>query len=77
MVSSTLTDTSPTMTSLTIAATGKSPLLRGLPVPLKLDKPADVATVADVKAVLAAKFPRVWRKFGWHLTALTRLIVVC
>ena len=47
------------MDSLTIAAAGKSTLLRGFPVSLKLEKPADVATVADVKAALAAKFPRV------------------
>jgi len=48
------------MTSLTIAATGKSALLRGFPVSLKLEKPADVATIADVKAALAVKFPRLY-----------------
>jgi hypothetical protein len=47
------------MSSLTITATGKSTLLRGFPVSLKLEKPADVATVADVKAALATKFPQV------------------
>jgi len=47
------------MSSLTITATGKSTLLRGFPVSLKLEKPADVATVADVKAALAARFPKV------------------
>jgi hypothetical protein len=47
------------MSSLTITATGKSTLLRGFPVSLKLEHPADVATVADVKAALAAKFPQV------------------
>jgi very-long-chain enoyl-CoA reductase len=47
------------MGSLTVTATGKSTLLWGFPVSLKLEKPADVATVADVKAALAAKFPRV------------------
>jgi very-long-chain enoyl-CoA reductase len=48
------------MGSLTVTATGKSTLLRGFPVSLNLEKPADVATVADVKAALAAKFPRVY-----------------
>jgi len=48
------------MTSLTITAAGKSPLLRGLPVSFKLDGQADIATVADVKAALAAKFPRLY-----------------
>jgi hypothetical protein len=47
------------MSSLTIVASGKSTLLRGLPVSLKLEKPADDATLADVKTALAAKFPRV------------------
>jgi very-long-chain enoyl-CoA reductase len=47
------------MSSLTITATGKSTLLRGFPVSLKLEKPADAATIADVKAALAAKFPQV------------------
>lgn len=47
------------MSSLTITATGKSTLLRGFPISLKLEKSADVATVADVKAALAAKFPKV------------------
>jgi hypothetical protein len=47
------------MTPLTIASTGKSALLRGFPVSLKLEKPVDVATIADVKAALAVKFPRV------------------
>ncbi|KAI0277508.1 3-oxo-5-alpha-steroid 4-dehydrogenase-domain-containing protein [Russula aff. rugulosa BPL654] len=48
------------MNSLTITATGKSTLLRGFPVSLKLEHPADVATVADVKAALAAKFPQLY-----------------
>ncbi|KAH9985111.1 3-oxo-5-alpha-steroid 4-dehydrogenase-domain-containing protein [Russula vinacea] len=48
------------MSSLNIAATGKSTLLRGFPVSLKLEKPADAATVADVKAALAAKFPQLY-----------------
>ena len=47
------------MVSLTVAATGKSPLLKGLPISLNIAKSADVATVADVKAALAAKLPRV------------------
>jgi hypothetical protein len=47
------------MSSMNIVATGKSTLLRGFPVSLKLEKPADIATVADVKAALAAKFPQV------------------
>jgi len=47
------------MNSLTITAAGKSTLLRGFPVSLKLEKPVDVATVADVKTALAAKFPQV------------------
>jgi len=34
--------------------------LRGFPVSLKLEKPADVATVADVKAALATKFPQLY-----------------
>jgi len=46
--------------SLTVTATGKSTLLRGFPVSLKLEKPADVATVAEVKAALAAKFPQLY-----------------
>jgi very-long-chain enoyl-CoA reductase len=54
------------MSSLTIAATGKSTLLRGLPVSLKLEKPADAATVVDVKAALAAKFPQVWSCLPLH-----------
>jgi len=52
------TVTSP-MVSLTIAATGKSPLLKSLPISVSVNKPVDVATVADVKAALAAKLPRV------------------
>jgi hypothetical protein len=47
------------MVSLTVAATGKSPLLKGLPISLNITKPVEVATVADVKAALAAKLPRV------------------
>ncbi|KAI0246970.1 3-oxo-5-alpha-steroid 4-dehydrogenase-domain-containing protein [Lactifluus subvellereus] len=48
------------MTTLTISATGKSTLLRGLPITLNIDKPPDVARVADVKAALAAKVPRLY-----------------
>ncbi|KAH9997146.1 3-oxo-5-alpha-steroid 4-dehydrogenase-domain-containing protein [Russula compacta] len=48
------------MTSLTVTATGQSTLLRAFPVSLRLDKPVDVATVADVKAALAAKFPKLY-----------------
>jgi very-long-chain enoyl-CoA reductase len=53
------------MVSLTIAATGKSPLLKGLPISVSVNKPVDVATVADVKAALAAKLPRVRSKLGY------------
>jgi len=53
------TVTSP-MVSLTIAATGKSPLLKGLPISVSVNKPVDVATVADVKAALAAKLPQLY-----------------
>jgi very-long-chain enoyl-CoA reductase len=53
------------MTSLTIAATAK-----GFPVSLKINKPVDIATVADVKAALAVKLPRVWSSY-----ALTRVFV--
>jgi hypothetical protein len=48
------------MTTLTISATGKSTLLRGFPVALNIDKPPDVARIADVKAALVAKVPRVY-----------------
>jgi len=47
------------MTALTVSSTGKSTLLRGFPVTITLDKSADVAKFADVKAALAAKLPRV------------------
>ena len=47
------------MTSLTVSSTGKSTLLRGFPLAITIDKPVDVAKVADVKAALAAKFPKV------------------
>lgn len=57
------------MGSLTVTATGKSTLLRGFPVSLKLEKPADVATVADVKAALAAKFPQV--RFRCHFARVS------
>jgi hypothetical protein len=47
------------MTSLTVIATGKSALLRDFPFAITIDKPVDVAKVADVKAALAARFPKV------------------
>jgi len=46
------------MTSLTISATGKSTLFQDFPISLKISESEDVATVADVKAALAAKLPR-------------------
>ena len=58
------------MTSLTVTATGRSTLLQAFPVSLKLDKPADVATVADVKAALAAKFPKVWSDSPYYIRLL-------
>ncbi|KAI9434238.1 3-oxo-5-alpha-steroid 4-dehydrogenase-domain-containing protein [Lactarius indigo] len=48
------------MTALTVTSAGKSPLLRGFPVTITLDKPVDVAKFADVKAALAARFPRLY-----------------
>jgi hypothetical protein len=47
------------MTTLTVSSTGKSTLLRGFPLEITIDKPVDVAKVADVKAALATKFPKV------------------
>lgn len=48
------------MTSLTVIATGKSALLRDFPFAITIDKPVDVAKVADVKAALAARFPKLY-----------------
>ncbi|KAI0052185.1 hypothetical protein FA95DRAFT_1553882 [Auriscalpium vulgare] len=48
------------MTKVTVASGGKSPLTRGLPITLEVTKDVDAATVADVKAALAAKFPRLY-----------------
>ena len=47
------------MTSLTVSSTGKSTLLRDFTFVVTIDKPVDVAKVADVKAALAARFPKV------------------
>jgi very-long-chain enoyl-CoA reductase len=54
------------MTSLTIAANGRSTLFQDFPISLKLSKSVDVATVADVKAALAAKLPRVRSSWALH-----------
>lgn len=51
------------MVSLTVAATGKSPLFKGSPISLNITEPVEVATVADVKAALAAKLP--WVRSSW------------
>ncbi|KAI0258363.1 3-oxo-5-alpha-steroid 4-dehydrogenase-domain-containing protein [Gloeopeniophorella convolvens] len=48
------------MTTLTISSGGKSALMRGFPVTVEVDKPADVAKVADVKAALATKIPALY-----------------
>ncbi|KAH9943688.1 3-oxo-5-alpha-steroid 4-dehydrogenase-domain-containing protein [Amylocystis lapponica] len=46
------------MVSVTVSAAGRVPLARGLPIIIDLDKTTEGATVADVKAAIAAKFPR-------------------
>ncbi|KAH9015271.1 hypothetical protein EDB83DRAFT_2440249 [Lactarius deliciosus] len=48
------------MTALTVTSAGKSSLLRSFPVTITLEKPVDVAKFADVKAALAARFPRLY-----------------
>lgn len=47
------------MVTLTIAAAGPVPLARGLPVSVTIPKQVENATIADVKAAIAAKYPKV------------------
>ncbi|GBE88589.1 Putative enoyl reductase [Sparassis crispa] len=46
------------MVALTISAVGRVPLARGLPIIITLDKGVEEATIADVKAAIAAKYPK-------------------
>ncbi|KAI0059252.1 hypothetical protein BV25DRAFT_1860876 [Artomyces pyxidatus] len=49
------------MVNITVSSSSKSSLAKGLPITLSLEgKTIDSATVADVKAALAAKFPRLY-----------------
>lgn len=47
------------MVSITVSAAGRVGLARGLPITVSLpDKSLEDTTVADVKAFVAAKFPK-------------------
>ena len=51
------------MVVVTVSAAGRSSLLKGLPTTVEItNKGADAVTVGDVKAAVAAKFPKV--RFG-------------
>ena len=63
------------MVVVTVSAAGRSSSLKGLPTTVEItNKGADAVTVGDVKAAVAAKFPKVLglsiAETGAHLTPL-------
>lgn len=60
------------MVTITVSAAGPVPLARGLPITLNIPgKQLETATVADVKAALAQKYPKV--KYSLKIVVLRRI----